>query len=488
MDTTSSSAITLQIATALSEVTRKNGKRFVDFIVLQLNDVYDAAPVEGGRLGGMARVATLCRKLKNENPNFLAICAGDFLAPSAIGATTGDGGQNMIEAFNAAGLTHVCVGNHEFDVPESDLIERIAESRFRWVVSNMSNGKGEPFPNTIRNEIIEYQNEYGAKVRVALLGLCLDIGKKSWLTFQDPIACAQKLVTELADKADVMLAMTHLTIDQDKRLADEVPRIDVLFGGHEHEAASALVGEDETPIFKADSNARSACIHRFRYDTKLRCAKLHTQIVPIDSSFAEDPETARVVAKWEKMTFDTLRAQGIDPNEVVGTARETLDGYEASVRNRATNLTRLIVDSFLQEVPGADAVIFPAGMIRIDGVIPPGNVTNFDVVRIFPLGGKLSVLNIPGGLTKLLLAMGEKSKGTGGYLTYANIACDPSGVWRIKGEPIVDDKMYKIVFQETPTALFSYPPFKGTGISKSFDTRDVRSILADRLRRDRASG
>lgn len=487
METKPNPIVTLQIATSLSDVTRKGGKRFVDFTVLQLNDVYEAAPVEGGRLGGLARVATLRRKLEKENPNLITLMVGDFLAPSAIGATTGDSGQHMIEALNAMGLTHATVGNHEFDIPEADLIERIAESKFKWVVSNVFNGKGEPFPSTIKNDIIEYSNEHGAKARVALIGVCLDMVKKPWLKYQDPIECARQQATELDSKADVILAMTHLTIDQDKRLGAEVARIDVLFGGHEHEAATAIVGDDATPIFKADSNARSVCIHRFRYDTKLRVAKLFTQLVPINDSFEEEPETAQIVKKWETITYDTLRAQGTDPAEVVGFTKEALNGYEAAVRNYPTNLTKLIVETFLQEVPSADAVIFPSGMIRIDGTIPPGDITYFDVVRIFPLGGKLSVLTIPGHLVKMLLAMGDKAKGTGSFQTHTNISYDPSGIWMIKGEPIVDDRVYKIICQETPNAAFSYPPYKGSGISKCFDTRDIRAILTDRLRRDRIS-
>lgn len=484
MTTESNPAITLKIASSRSEVTRKVGKRFVDFTVLQLNDVYEAAPVEGGRLGGLARVATLCQKLKKENPNFMVILAGDFLAPSAIGATTGSAGQHMIEALNAMGLDYVTVGNHEFDVSESDLVERIAESRFKWVVSNVGNGKGEPFPKTVKSDVVEYKNEHGSKVRVALIGLCLDMVKKPWLTYQDPVVSARQQVAELEGKADLFLAMTHLTIDQDRRLGTEVPRIDVLFGGHEHEAATAIVGEDATPIFKADSNARSVCIHRFRYDTKERSAKLHTQLLPINSELAEDAETAKVVEKWMKVTLDTLRAQGMDPDQVVGYTDEALDGFEASVRNRPTNLTRLIVETFLKEVPDADAVMFSSGMIRIDSIIPPGKITYFDIVQMFPLGGKLSVLGMPGKLIKLLLSVGERGTGTGAYLALANIARSPSGEWTIKGEAIVDDKFYKIILQETPVAVFSYPPLKGSGITKYFDTRDIRAIMAERLGRD----
>lgn len=483
------SALTLRMAESIDEVRRPGVPHVVDFTVLQLNDVYEAVPVEGGRLGGLARAATLRRQLARENPNFLALMIGDFLSPSAIGATVGDAGQHMVEALNAMGLTHATMGNHEFDVSESDLKLRIAESRFKWIVSNVKNvvnGEVRPFEHVDEHAVIEFANEGGEQVRVALIGVCLEMVKKSWLSYKNPIESACEQVALLEGKADVFLAMTHLTMPEDKLLGVEVPRLDVLMGGHEHETATAIVGGDSTPIFKADSNARSAFVHRFRFDTQARVATLHSQLVQLDASLAEEPETAAIVRRVETATYDTLRAQGFDPLAVVGRATEPLDGYEAAVRNRSTNLTQLIAEAFLAEVSGADAVVLSSGLVRIDGIIPPGDITYFDVVRIFPTGGKLSVLSMPGSFLRPFLDMGAVSKGTGAFQIHANITRDEGGAWRVKGEPIVDDRFYKIVMAELPASVLAYPPFKGTGTTKLFDTREMRAILTDRLKRDLA--
>ena len=180
MESTGQSSITLYYAKSRDDVTQKGVPHTVDFTVLQLNDVYEVSPVEGGRRGGMARVATLRKKLQEENPNLLTIMVGDFLAPSAMGVTTGDAGVHVIEVMNSAGITHATVGNHEFDLSEQDLLLRIAESKFKWVVSNVSNAAGEPFAQTIRNDIIEFENAAGEKARVALIGVCLDYAMGSW--------------------------------------------------------------------------------------------------------------------------------------------------------------------------------------------------------------------------------------------------------------------------------------------------------------------
>jgi 5'-nucleotidase/UDP-sugar diphosphatase len=149
--------------------------RFVVFTILQFNDVYDAMPVEGGQRVGLARVTTLYQQLREENPNVFSVMVGDFLAPSAIGAITSDGGYHMIEALNTFGLTYATMGNHEFDVSQFDLLQCILDSRFTWIVSNVKDGQGKPFIEVEDRALCKFQNAQGEEVRFALIGLCTDM-------------------------------------------------------------------------------------------------------------------------------------------------------------------------------------------------------------------------------------------------------------------------------------------------------------------------
>jgi len=475
--------ITLLVAESVQEVTGEGPAHFVDFTVLQLNDTYDAMPVEGGRRGGLARVATLYQQLKEENPNTFSVMIGDFLAPSAIGTITNDSGLHMVLALNAFGLTYATMGNHEFDVPEADFRQRIKDSDFKWIVSNVKDAKGEAFEGVDEHTIVTLDNGRGDSVRVAVLGICTDMAKKPWLTYENPIASAKRQVEEIGDRADVFVTMSHLPMSEDHVLGTEVPRLDVLLGGHEHEAATAIVGEDATPIFKADSNARSAFVHRFRFDLETKVTTVYSEIVDIDAKLEEEPKTAEVVRGWQEMAYATLRAQGHEPMAVIGATEVPLNGAEADIRKGPTNLGQLVAETFLAEVPEADGASLIAGLFRIDGVIPPGEIVYYDVVRIFPVGGKLSVLEMPGSLLRMMLDASSAKVGDGSFPVLANIARAGDG-WTIAGKPMEDDQLYTVVYPEFPAAYFAYPPFKGSGARKLYDTRGMREILTDRLRRD----
>ena len=101
----------------------------IDFTFLQINDVYEIAPIQGGEFGGLARVETVHKKLLAENKNTMLFMAGDFLNPSLIGTIKVDGervrGKQMIEVMNAMNTDLVAFGNHEFDISQKDLQKRL---------------------------------------------------------------------------------------------------------------------------------------------------------------------------------------------------------------------------------------------------------------------------------------------------------------------------------------------------------------------------
>ena len=127
--------------------TAKGDDGSIDITLLHINDVYEISALDGGKIGGMARVATLKKQLKAENATTTLFLAGDFVSPSVIGTLKVDGkrvrGKQMIDVLNAVGVDWATFGNHEFDIPFDDLQERLNESEFRYVSSNVTHIQGD---------------------------------------------------------------------------------------------------------------------------------------------------------------------------------------------------------------------------------------------------------------------------------------------------------------------------------------------------------
>lgn len=425
----------------------------VKLTLVQINDVYEITAVGGGKEGGMARVATVRKQLLAQNPNTFTLLAGDLVSPSALGTAKIDGerldGKQMIAVLNALGLNYCTFGNHEFDLKEQPFLQRLSESRFTWFSSNAFDRNKKTFPNVAENVIFTVANASQQQARVGLLGVTLTKNAPDYVKFADPIASAKAQAAALRGKVDILIALTHLTLEEDIQLAQTVPEIDLILGGHEHENVQLWRGADFTPIFKADANARSVYIHELAFDTETRRLQIHSRLQPINESIAEDAEVNQAVQQWVEKGFGAFRQMGFDPAKVVTTSNVALDGREASVRNHATQLTNLITASFLAVAPKAELAIFNGGSIRIDDELPPGNITEYDVIRVLPFGGAIAHVEMKGALLRRVLEQGVANKGTGGYLQTANVSwSEAKHLWLINGAALDGRRNYQVAISD----------------------------------------
>jgi 5'-nucleotidase len=425
----------------------------VKLTLLQINDVYEITPVSGGKEGGMARLATLRKQLAAKNPNTFMILAGDVVSPSALGTAVIDGerlaGKQMISVLNAVGLNYCTFGNHEFDLKEQPFLQRLAESKFKWFASNAFDRNQKPFPDVAENVIFTVANASNQQARIGLFGVMLTKNKPDYVTYTEPLDAAKKQALALRDKVDILIAVTHLQLEDDVKLAQTVPGLDLILGGHEHENVQVWRGANFTPILKADANARSAYIHDLTYDTETRQLRIDSRLQPITDEVPEDAEAGQVVQSWVDRAFGAFKKMGFEPGKLVVNSPEALDGRESAVRHYPGKLTDLIAEGFFNAAAGAELAIVNGGSVRIDDVLPPGNITEYDVIRILPFGGNVASVEMRGRLLQQVLEQGAANKGTGGFLQTARVSwsAEKNG-WLINGKPLDQRRNYKVALSD----------------------------------------
>ena len=218
---------------------------------------------------------------------YLCTLNGDFLSPSLLSSL--DLGAAAVSVMNAVPITHACLGNHEFDHSIETLGQRLGELECAVINSNvfacpageegsssmaaaaaLANPEGVPFPDMSRAgegrngkaEVASSTASVSAfldhlprshtvrvgDVTVGLLGLCttstpLSSAKKpKGVVFADCVPMAKRAARELAPTVDAVVALTHQTLPEDARLAEEVPEIALILGGHEHTPFAGRMG------------------------------------------------------------------------------------------------------------------------------------------------------------------------------------------------------------------------------------------------------
>ncbi len=383
--------------------TRRDAACTVRVTLLQVNDVYRFTPADRGARGGLARVSTLRKRVMRESPNALFLLAGDTISPSVESITYK--GAQMIDAWNQAGLDYSVFGNHEFDYGDDVLLQRVKESKFKWLGANVVDTRtGKTFGDTPEFDV----RDFGG-VKVGILGLVLPETKTTskpgpTTEFRDPCETANRVIPRMrAAGAHAIVALTHLSLAQDKALARCAPGIDVIVGGHEHTLLQSASGG--VPIFKMTADARELGRIDLNIDPATgRVESIDWQIIPVDASVEDDAAFAPVVEKYSKLTAEL--------SAPVGRTTVPLDARSATSRSEETNVADFIADAF-RRASGADVALINGGSIRADDVLPAGDLTVRDVLSVLPFGNDLAVIEVSGEVLSQALEHGVSLTGPG---------------------------------------------------------------------------
>ncbi len=377
--------------------------------IIQINDVYEIGPLsknEGS--GGLARVSAYLKSVRaqcGQHPEcpVLFVMTGDLLSPSVFNAVKINNeflaGRHMVEFMNYMALDLALLGNHEFDLNPVELEARMSESSFKWLNGNLRYKDG-PIKYADKFFIKEVQiPESDQPLKLAFLGLSIGSGK-SHVEAEPVIEKGREYIEQLKSEVDAFIALTHLQKDEDLSLVKELPEICLVLGGHEHEGI--YLKNNGVNITKAKSNARSLFDHTI-YANSNRELRIESVEVDLDESATLDEELISIMNEWRAKVHKALKDEGFKPERVLCQSSELLNGLDAHMRVGPTNLGTLVARAMFHTFKQADLAFISGGALRLDDIIQPGPVTEYDALRLMPYENKINCVVIPGGVIRSVL-------------------------------------------------------------------------------------
>jgi 5'-nucleotidase / UDP-sugar diphosphatase len=410
----------------------ETSKDTLNLTIFTFNDVYDVDQQNGfGGLAGLKTILDLERK-KPETEHYFTAMAGDFLSPSIYSNVSK--GKHMIDLFHLLEVDVVTFGNHEFDFDLATIAQRMNESRFAWVGTNVIDlHTGLPF-NGARPHLVFQLGEF----KIGIIGLTTTetaelTNAPRDIQFAPVILSAQAAVHTLKKKGvDVLIALTHLGITEDILLARTVPEINLILGGHDHEPYALMEGN--TLIYKAGMDAHylgriDLHIERRHYTDKAPRVMIYPshQLI-VNHDYRPDEKVLDLLATYQALTNARKMIQlGIVSGEI--SSKHVREG-ESSFGNLVTNAMRKAYQ--------ADIALLNSGAIRGDRIYPNGSpITREDLQKELPFGNVATLVEMSGEqiLQALEYAVARMEERTGGFLQVSGLSMlyDPKG---IKGQRI----------------------------------------------------
>ncbi len=170
----------------------------------------------------------------------LVLDAGDLLFKKYPNPVQEDGIIGMtgkahliVEIFNAMGYDAMGIGDDDLTLGKESLLEISRKAKFPFLCSNLldeASGK-----TLFQTSLIKEING----LRIGLFSLLSpdffaspSDPRKKGLNFRSPIEIAKAMVEELKPKTDLILLLSHLGYQKDIEVAQTVPGINLILGGH----------------------------------------------------------------------------------------------------------------------------------------------------------------------------------------------------------------------------------------------------------------
>ena len=437
---------------------KKSSDEEKTLVIFSTNDMH-------GRINNFAKIKTLVDAERAQNDNVLVLSAGDKYTGNPIVDQHPDKGYPMVELMNRIGYQYEPFGNHEFDLGQDVMMRRRHQALFESISANTA------MDPTLT--AVEQARPYALfdlnGTRVCILGLsqATQQDNGSWrpgahpqkivgVTFSDPIAAALGYRT-LRDSCDVFIALTHIGYEEDLKLAEAMPELDAIIGGHSHTRIDSLT------IVNGVLIAQTQCWLQYLGKTSLtlkggKVVDHHYELINLSKPIDEDPEVKALIDEFT--TNSPL-------NVPIATATEQFNGKEA--------LSTMMTDALIGMLD-VDIALQNSGGVRI-GQLPKGAISQTDIFTLNPFCNNVYIYDMTiADLSEMLLnsyrPASRRADLLPGGIKYTLFTRDGKAtrveITDMDGKPLDENRTYRVAMNSYVATSYTFPGSdKGTELMQN---------------------
>ncbi|MGB5454065.1 MAG: 5'-nucleotidase C-terminal domain-containing protein [Sedimenticolaceae bacterium] len=313
---------------------------------------FDAAALKYGRTGGFAHVKTLLDNLREQaggRENTLTIDGGDLWQGSGTALWTR--GVDMVEASNILGLD-VMVGHWEFTYREAEVLSNVTLFKGDFIGQNVRVKESSLFGDEYLAMVEKYDGRglfdedsghafqpYVIKeingARIAIVGQAFPRTANanppeffpdwSFGLREDDMIELVNIIRE-TEKPDAVVLLSHNGMDVDIKMAQQVPGLNAVFGGHTHDGVPKPVKVKnveghECWVTNAGSNGKYVGVMDFDIQDGELKGMDYRQLPVITEWLPADKEMAAYITQMRQTKYDEKIIESRAPDRFYNKAR-----------------------------------------------------------------------------------------------------------------------------------------------------------------------
>ncbi|XP_037563268.1 protein 5NUC-like [Dermacentor silvarum] len=371
-------------------------------------------------VGGVARIVTKVKEIRQMAPNVLFMNAGDFFQGTPYYTLFK---ESVISAvMSVMGYDYACLGNHEFDDGPQNLasfLKKMNDSNVTVVGTNTNFSKE---PLLAELELVKSSIREVNGTKIGIIGAVIPSTKYTSspgpnVEFFDETPSFQTEASNLVKQGvNIIIAITHSGFHREIKIAESVPEIDVLVGGHTN--TLLYTGRDypkenkpEGPypyVINRTDGSRALIVQDFWFGKFLgrldvtfnstgHIVECGGNPILLNASVDEDTHITEVLNPY-KINLT------IQMEEVIGSTKVLMEHGEAICRMQECNLGNMVADAYYDYYVNREPTKPPAWSELNGAVVNAGsirtalpsfyNVTRGDVLTTLPYGNSLVTVTL----------------------------------------------------------------------------------------------
>ena len=359
--------------------------------IIHTNDLHSFLGGTRTGKGGYARLKTKIDELRHwaemQRIESVHLDAGDFGEGSSY--FLADEGVTTLKALDALGVDVSVIGNHDYILGSQVLAKQIKRSglQTKLLSANLKFKKRLGLKGLVENTTDLKLN--GLKVRV--IGLTTDevhyqypLRPYGYLTSPHNVGVRLAKRAKKKDKADYVIALTHIGYERDLKLAQKTKSIDLIIGGHSHTTLKEIKyqkNRNNKMVPVVQTGAHGVNVGELIIDLlpNGKSKVISYNLYPITEEIPEDPELKKVT---EEAFILREKYFNRSWNEPIGESEIILTGYIDGVSNKKATCWGEHMAKMVYEKTKADVGIH---ISHFEGeAIKPGVITFGDMIDNFP--------------------------------------------------------------------------------------------------------
>lgn len=426
--------------------------------------------------GGVARRRVAMQRARADTDYYwLALDAGDVFQGTPL--------SNMLTGFldlecmNQMGYDAMCLGNHEFDFGYALIRSRLADANFPMLCANVvDRDRGTPVAEPY---VVLRRGDY----RIGIIGLTTEtlayethpkVGEQ--IRVFPTIPVARNMAGYLRSVGcDIVIALAHQGYERDLLMAEAVPEIDVIVGGHSHTFLDqpARVGNvvvTQNGCWGEDLGVLKLSFTRDDPSQRFALADFSEVYEPMEPALPQDDGLLAFINDYNQRLEQEM-------GKLV--CQSAQDFPVDRVRFEENALADLVADA-LRSVAEADCAIFNGGNFR--SPLDAGPVTYGELYQLLPYDNFLMKVKVSGAKLRELLSFAGQQYADGGFPQLSGIRARYVDLQLVEatvnGAPLDDSAEYSLLVTDFLASGGDGFPLKEDPYGPSFTGLEQRASFA----------